>query len=133
MEKKKSKLVLSGALILGLSFPAVASAYSSSYSFDVGYSLEGTKKYSLSNKTTKTTAKANTYNSAGNVQSNKSNYRVSLYKSLLTDYSVSMPADGYSYTKSFGKVSKGSYTININKSDNTGYGSRVKGSGTINQ
>jgi hypothetical protein len=46
---------------------------------------------------------------------------------------VTILADGNQYTRSFGTVNKGTYTINVTKNDDTGYGSRVKGSGTINQ
>lgn len=104
MKKNVKRFIVSGSLVLGLIIPGVASAYSGSYSFDISARIEGSDTHSLSNKSTSTTATADTYGS-----------------------------DGKSYTKNFGTVSSGTYTINVTKNDDTGYGSRVKGSGTIDQ
>jgi hypothetical protein len=133
LRKNVKRLLVSGSLILGFVIPGVASAYSGSYSFDIAARVEGTKQHSLDNKKTTTTVTANTYGADGKVQSLKSHYTVELYKSLFTNYSVTILADGNQYTRSFGTVNKGTYTINVTKNDDTGYGSRVKGSGTINQ
>ncbi|KZZ82674.1 hypothetical protein [Bacillus sp. SJS] len=131
--KKSKKIIAASTLALGIAIPSIVSAYSGTYSFDISSSVSGSKEHSLANKSTSTTAKGNTYNSAGDVQSKKSRYTVQIYKSLFTKYSAQMLADGSSYTKSFGTVSSGTYTVNVDKNDDTGYASRVKGSGTINQ
>ena len=59
--KKRGKILIIVALIAFLLIPVTASAYSGSYSFDIYSSVHGTKKHSLSAKSTSTTVKANTY------------------------------------------------------------------------
>jgi hypothetical protein len=55
-----------------------------------------------------------------------------IYQNFLKAYAVSgIPANGSSYTKSFGTISSGDYVVSVFKSDSTGYS--IKGSGTINQ
>lgn len=133
MKKNVKRILVPGSLVLGLIIPGVVSAYTGSYSFDISARVEGSKTHSLSNESTSTTATANTYSASGSVQKSKSHYTVDLYKSLFTSYSAKFLADGYSYTKNWGKISSGTYTVNVTKNDDTGYGSRVKGSGTIDQ
>lgn len=88
--KKNVKIfIVSGSLVLGLIILGVASAYSGSYSFDISARIEGSDTHSLSNKSTSTTATADTYGSVGKVQSTKSHYTVELYKSIFTNYGVS--------------------------------------------
>lgn len=55
--------------------------------------------------------------------------RLNFIKAYLLTMVCRLLADGKSYTKNFGTVSSGTYTINVTKNDDTGYGSRVKGSG----
>jgi hypothetical protein len=125
------KMVLSSLLVSSLALPSIAAAYSGSYSFDIRSSVTGSTEHSLKAAIAKTTVKANTYNSSGSVQSSKSDYQVNISK-FLKAYAVSgIPANGSSYTKSFGTISSGDYVVSVFKSDSTGYS--IKGSGTINQ
>lgn len=89
MKKNVKIFIVSGSLVLGLIILGVASAYSGSYSFDISARIEGSDTHSLSNKSTSTTATADTYGSVGKVQSTKSHYTVELYKSIFTNYGVS--------------------------------------------
>jgi hypothetical protein len=129
--KKFKKLILLGGLVSALALPSAAAAYSGSYSFDISYSVTGTKDHNLASKSTWTTAKANTYSYSGEVQSAKSSYTVSIVKLLKSYVTSPIPADGYSYKKSYGTISSGTYNVTVNKYSSTG--DKVKGSGTINQ
>ncbi|USB33581.1 hypothetical protein [Paenibacillus sp. YPG26] len=129
MKKKlMALLVLSSTLVGAVS----VSAYSGSYSFDIDFQISGTTVHSLSNKSTSTTATAESYWHTGNVSPYKDKYSVELYKNWLTSYKVSgLVADNTTQTKNFGVISSGNYTINVVKTG--GNADNVTGSGTINQ
>lgn len=127
---RKKSLLIPIMLIFALCIPTIASATSFGYSFNIIASVTGTKKHKLNNDTAKTTVTGNTYNQAGNVSSSKSTFTVGLQK-LLTTYTDPIAADGFSHTKTIGKVSSGSYVVVVNKHSAKGY--RVKGSGKIIQ
>lgn len=116
-------------------FPVASSAYSGSYSFDIGASVTGSKKHSLANKSTSTTAYANTYyGSTNKIFSNKDTYKVYLEKGWFSSYGTSnITADGNYYDCSFGILPKGNYVVRIVKTARKTYGAHVRGYGTINQ
>lgn len=131
--KKKWKKLLPAAILSSVVVGVVSvSAYSGSYSFDIGYQVHGTNVHSLANKSTSTTASAQSYYFSGAVHPNKDDYSVQLYKNWLSYYTVSgLVADNTTQTKNFGVISSGNYTINVIK--NGGGANKIIGSGTINQ
>ncbi|TPE67874.1 hypothetical protein [Halalkalibacterium halodurans] len=129
---KRMKLGIIGFCVVALLVvPTNANAYSGSYSFDISYGVEGSKKHSLANKSTSTTARANTYWHSGEVKSSKGRYDVSLKRTLKTYTTSLITADGTSAKRNFGTVTKNDYTVRVDK--RTGDADRIKGSGTINQ
>ncbi|WP_026907598.1 hypothetical protein [Paucisalibacillus globulus] len=79
MKKSKAlKLLLPSLFILALLIPIATSAYSGSYSFEMSHIVYGSTKHSLSNKSTSTTAKGQTYLGSGKVNSTKSTFYVAL-------------------------------------------------------
>lgn len=132
--KRISKRLIIPTLIFALVFPILTSAYSKSYSFDIAHEIKGTTIFSLSNKATSTSVRGDTYWANGNVKSTKSDYKVTLYKSILKQYKTdNIKADGKLVSKSFGTVSKNDYKVYVTKATAGDYGDRVKGSGTIDQ
>ncbi|MCF2941935.1 hypothetical protein L1N85_26820, partial [Paenibacillus alkaliterrae] len=102
------------------------------YSFDIGYEVRGTNVHTLANKSTSTTATADSYYFNYNVHPQKDNYSVQLYKSWTSYYTVSnLIANGTTQTKNFGIISAGNYTINVTKNGDSA--DKIVGSGTINQ
>ncbi|MGM9988382.1 MAG: hypothetical protein ACI35O_14290 [Bacillaceae bacterium] len=132
MKNKRKKILLITTIVGALALPMTANAYSKAYSFDIAAGLDGSTVFSLANKKASTTVEANTYDYSGSVSSSKSKYSVALNGGLLNYYSTGdITANGYSYTKSFGTVSKKDYKLRISKTSTTG--DKVKGSGTIKQ
>lgn len=130
---KKNKKIIILALIVSMFLGSFSSAlaYSKSYTFNIRYSVTGSADYSLGAKSTSTKAKGQTYTPSEKVSDDKSSFTVFLQKGLKS-YSVGpITANNKNATKSFGKVKKGSYRVNVNKYSSTG--DRIKGSGTINQ
>lgn len=125
--------ILGTAVISSLLFGAVSvSAYSKSYTFDVHTSLTGTTIFSLANSSTNTQVSAQTYQTDHlTLNSTKSQYQLTLYKTYLQKYPMYSIADGTLNTIGFGVVPAGDYTINIQKSGAEGY--YVVGSGSVNQ
>ncbi|PZD97572.1 hypothetical protein DNH61_01490 [Paenibacillus sambharensis] len=129
----KLKKVVAAAVFSSVLVGAVSvSAYSGSYTFDIGYQVSGTTKHSLASKSTSTTVSAQSYYHSGNIHPDKDAYSVQLYKNWTTYYTISnLVADNVSVTKQFGTISAGDYTINVTK--NGGKADKIIGSGTINQ
>ncbi|GFN33790.1 hypothetical protein [Paenibacillus xylaniclasticus] len=135
----RSKLIV-GAVVSSLFLGALSvSAYSGKYSFTISYSIKGKTEHSLDNKSTSTDVTAQSYDydySSGyegqKISSNKDNFTVSIIKGLFTEYSVSgIKADGNSYSKNFGVVSKGDYVVKVTK--NGGGSDFIDGIGYIKQ
>ncbi|MBB3907923.1 hypothetical protein [Anoxybacteroides rupiense] len=114
--------------VIPLSF---AAAYRDSYSFDIATKVTGTKVHKLANKTTTSYTGGDPYWYSGSVSFQKSDYKVELYKSWLTNYRFTKSANGYYATKSWGVVAAGDYTVNVTKTG--GEGDKVIGSGSIDQ
>ncbi|PLR76264.1 hypothetical protein CU633_16335 [Bacillus sp. V3-13] len=129
----KNTTIAAAVLIPTLTVAISASAYSKGYTFDMAAAVYGSTNFALENKTTKTTANANTYWASGDVKSTKSQYQVHLARPLKTYVAPKMTANGFTYTESFGTVTKNDYNVNVYKSSAGDQGDRVKGSGTINQ
>ncbi|MGG1516360.1 hypothetical protein ABE504_13155 [Paenibacillus oryzisoli] len=124
--------ILGTAVISSLLLGAVsASAYSKSYTFEVHASLYGTTVFSLQNLSTNTQVSADTYQASYALNSTKSQYQITLYKSYLQQYPQYSTANGTTSTLGFGVVPAGDYTLNITKSGAEGF--YVIGSGSVNQ
>lgn len=133
-KSKKLSLLLIGLFTIALLFPIAVGAYSKSYTFEIAHKVDGKTKYTLANKSTSTTAKGQTYNSAGTVHSTKSAFAVDLNGSWFTRYMTSdITANNRSYTRSFGTVKSGDYTMSVRKTVKGDYADYIKGSGTLNQ
>lgn len=120
--------------VLMVTFGAMSvSAYTGYYSFEITNSVKGTNVHTLANVSTSTTATADTYDNTYAVSPTKFNYTVQLYKSFSTYYTTSqITADGYSYTKNYGVIASGDYTVNVTRTT-SGYGGFIIGEGYISQ
>lgn len=134
MKKYKIIIVAFVSFIVILTTGVSVLGYSKSFSFNISHSVTGSTNHSLANKRTNAKASGNTYANSGGEQLKKSRYRVELRRPLKTyTNSSNFPADGLTYTRSFGIVTKNDYAVRVTNVDYTEYGDRVKGSGTINQ
>lgn len=126
------KSLVASVLAVTLAIPMVASAYSKSFSFDISQSVSGTTIHSLAALDTQIQSDGQTYWSSGSIQTNKANYTVALER-FLKSYAAGFVANGNTYNKSVGVVTKNDYTVKVTKTSGGSYGDRVKGSGYIFQ
>ncbi|PWW00873.1 hypothetical protein DFQ01_11118 [Paenibacillus cellulosilyticus] len=131
---KLKKILISTALSSAVLVVGAATAFAAvsySYEFEISYQVFGSNSHALTNSSTSTTVKADSYDFYDWIITTKDNYKVEIEKGL-TSYSTSnILADGISYTKNFGVVSAGSYTVNVYKVG--GNADHIEGKGTINQ
>ncbi|MFU0791225.1 MAG: hypothetical protein ACFWT6_14895 [Virgibacillus proomii] len=133
MNLNVKRFIILFTLFILILTPITVSAYSKSYSFDIGYRVVGKTKFNLKAKTTSTEVTADTYYANGKKKKSKSSYKVYLNKGLSSKATANIPANGLSYKKSFGKVKKGKYKVEVIKTKKGGKGDRVKGKGEIIQ
>lgn len=119
-------------MILGTSIPVMAD-YSKGYSFDIAWEKTGARDHSLTERFTTTSVTADTYWASGKIKPDKSTYKVALTRPLKSYKTSEITANGSSSTRSFGRVTKNNYAVNVTKVSGGDYGDRVKGSGTIDQ
>lgn len=137
MRKILKQIFVSGILISGVYCVAVSAKSLGKFTFDIDRAVYGNTGYSIEAKDTWTTSTANGIRYSDGKKVTKS-YQIQLNKKGIggcTKWSPKMSADGDSHKADFGKLSKGTYYINVSNAD---YQSglvyfHIKGGGHIRQ
>lgn len=139
IKKRFQKILIAIAviLVLGISFTAIASAYSKNYNFEIRYTLTGSYDQNLANKKTSNKVSARAYNQYTDTYDNYTQY--DYYVTLEKNWSFKSykfpthKSNGLSYTDSFSSIDSGTYRVNVTKVSSSPSGMVAKGSGTISQ
>ncbi|MCY7864610.1 hypothetical protein MOB78_05635 [Bacillus spizizenii] len=137
MFKKKSNMVIISIVTVALilSFSSVGLALSKGYHFTIRTQVTGAYNKDLGNKGTKITASAKTIKDKdGTTLSQKHKYTVKIDKQWgISSYNTGKLTTGSNYTKNFGKITKGTYRVNVTKHTYSDYGIVIDGGGKITQ